>query len=244
MIKLKIDRTDGGSLRQTSKGLEAQRHAYVTGIKQLRDAIEHPDLPRVGHPHPQLTHLVVNSITAKPDGPNAANITITYHDPSGNGDHPKVSIDTALRQHTTETDLDGNRITVSYSNTGEDVDMIAQGARVSVLRPQTQLTFTRLENAHPAKTAKTYAGTINRSSIFQGAPQTWLCTSIDATSDDGGNSFLVTYQFQYNASGWQPTVSYTDPKTNRPPADLVADVGIKQVELYRLEEFKNLGLGS
>jgi hypothetical protein len=244
MIKLKIDRTSGALIRHTPSGMEAERQGYITGITHLKQALEHPDLPRIGHPHPSLPELVVRSVTAKPDGPNAAVITIAYHNPAGNGDQPKIAIGTALRQQLTETDLAGNRITVAYSATGDDLDMVTQGVRVAALRPQTELSFTRLQATHPAKSARIYAGTINRTAIFEGEPGTWLCTSIDGKSEDGGTNFLVTYQFQYNADGWQPAVSYTDPKTNRPPADLVAGVGIKQVSIYRQEEFKNLGLGS
>jgi hypothetical protein len=245
MIKLKMDRTQGALLRQTSNGLEAQRTAYITGITQLRQALEHANLPRVGQAHPDIEDLVARSITAKPDGPNAAIITIDYHNPAGsNNDIPQVKVGSALRQQSTETDLSGNRITVAYSASGEDTDLSIQGARVAVLRPQTELTFSRLETTHPASTAKTYAGTVNRSNIFDGGPGTWLCTAISGNSDDGGQTFLVTYLFQYNAEGWQPIVSYTDPKTNRPPADLVGGVGIKRVTLYRDEEFKNMGLGS
>ncbi|MAX26877.1 MAG: hypothetical protein CMJ19_20480 [Phycisphaeraceae bacterium] len=244
MIKLKIDRTEGALLRHTATGLEAQRQAYVTGITHLQQALDHPDLPRIGQAHPDIHTLVVRTITAQPDGPNAAVITITYHNPSGQGDQPKVSIGTALSQERTETDLTGNRITVAYSQSGDDADMVTQGARVTVLRPQTEISFTRLQTTHPASTSRQYAGTVNRTTIFEGEPGTWLCTSIDGDSEDGGVTFLVTYRFQYNAQGWQPTVSYTNPKTNRPPADLVNGVGIKQVNLYRQEEFKNLGLGS
>lgn len=242
MIKLKIDQISGATLTQTASGLEAQRHACITGITQLHQVFEHPDLPTVGQSHPQLPYLVVKSVTAKHDGPNAAHIVITYHDPTGHGDLPKVSVGTALRQQTSETDLAGNRITLAYTSTGLDDDLTTQGARVTVFRPQTELSFTRVQTIHPATTAKTYAGTVNRTPIFEGDPGTWLCTSIDGQSDDGGKTFLVTYRFQFNADGWQPTVSYNDPKTNRPPADLVAGVGIKQVTLYRTEEFRNLGL--
>lgn len=245
MIKFKIDRTDGALLRQTALGFEAQRLAYISGITHLKQAMDHPDLPRVGQVHPDMDQLVVQSITAKPDGPNAAIITISYHNPAGNNsDKPQVKVGSALRQQLTETDFSGNRITVAYSSSGSDENMITQGARVAVLRPQTELTLSRLETTHPARTARIYAGTINRSSIFDGAPGTWLCTAIHGNSDDGGQTFLVTYQFQFDSEGWQPTVSYTDPKTNRPPADLVPGIGIKQVMLYRDEEFKNLGLGS
>ncbi|MFG0249240.1 MAG: hypothetical protein ACF8OB_10165 [Phycisphaeraceae bacterium JB051] len=244
MIKIKFDRTEGALLRQTPTGLEAQRQAYITGITHLQQALDHPDLPRIGQAHPDIHTLIARSITAQPDGPNAAVITILYHNPGGHGDKPKVAIDTALRQELTETDVNGSRITLAYSQTGDDADMITQGARVAVLRPQTQMALTRMQTTHPAKTARQYAGTVNRTSIFEGQPGTWLCTSIDGESEDGGITFKVTYRFQYNASGWQPTVSYTNPKTNRPPADLVAGVGIKQVNLYRQEEFKNLGLGS
>jgi len=245
MIKLKIDRTQGAQLRHTASGLEAQRVAYITGIQNLKQALEHPDLPKIGQAHPDMHNLIIQSITAKHDGPNAANITLAYHNPSGNNsDKPQVKVGSALRQQTTEIDLNGNRITVAYSCSGEDQDLVTQGARVPVLKPETELTFIRLETTHPATTAKKYAGTVNRSTIFEGPPGGWLCTAITGSSDDGGKTFIVTYLFQFNENGWQPTVSYIDPKTNRPPANLTAGIGTKQVQLYRDTEFKNLGLGS
>lgn len=245
MIKFKIDQTDSAILRQTAQGLEAQRTASISGITNLKEALEHPNLPHVGHRHPQLENLVVKDITAKHNGPDTATITINYHNPSGSSsDKPQVKVGSALRSQTTETDLAGNRITVAYSASGNDKDLTTQGSRVSVLRSQTELSFARVESIHPALRAKKYAGTINRTTIFEGVPGTWLCTSISGKSDDGGLTFLTTYLFQYNESGWQPIISYTDPKTNRPPADLVAGIGIKVVTLYREEDFKNLGLGT
>ena len=144
MIKFKIDQTDSAILRQTANGLEAQRTASICGITNLKDALEHPDLPRMGHRHPQFENLVVKDIAAKHDGPNTAIITITYHNPSGNSNgQAQVNVGSALRSQTTETDLAGNRITVAYSASGDD-DLTTQGSRISVLRPQTELSFTRL----------------------------------------------------------------------------------------------------
>ncbi|MBN4061205.1 hypothetical protein JYU15_02085, partial [bacterium AH-315-I18] len=97
MIKFKIDRTHGTLLRHTALGLEAERVAYITGIENLKQALEHPDLPKIGQAHPQMHSLIVRSMTAKPDGPNAATITLSYHNPSGNNsDKPQVKVGSAL----------------------------------------------------------------------------------------------------------------------------------------------------
>jgi len=248
MAQVKIDKIEGSSLRRTAEGSEAQRIARVSGLSggasdRLRAACDAPGIPSVGEPHPTIANLYVCSLVAVPDGAAAAIVTISYRSRSAEiGETPVIQVGSSVVQTTTETDADGNRITVSYSASGDDVDLKTQGSRVSVLVPQTTLRFTRTEDASPLAKARTCVGTINKTEVFDSASGTWLCTAIAGRSLDGGATYEVTYEFQYNGRGWQPTVSYIDPQTNRPPPELTDGLGAKTVNVYLETEFKELGL--
>jgi hypothetical protein len=248
MLQVKLDRVEGSSMRQAADGLEADRIAHVTGLSgsapdRLKQALGARGLPAVGQPHPTIANLYVHALSAEPNGPDAAVVTIRYVSRGAQaGSLPLVRIGSSLTQTTTDIDADGRRITVSYSPTGEESAERTQGMRVAIRSPQTTLQFTRSEQASPLAKARRFVGRINRTAVFDSGPGTWLCTAITGQSIDGGTTFEVTYAFQHDARSWQPTVSYIDPKTNRPPADLIDGVGSRTVRVYEEAEFKELGL--
>ncbi len=250
MSKVKLDRIEGSSLRRMAEGFEAVRVAYVIGLGgdacgRLRQAVEAEGIPRVGQPHPTIENLVVQLVAVEPDGPHAAKVLIHYRSREvggGSAGGGRVEVGSTLNQRLTETNLSGERITVAYTATGDDSDLQIQGTRVPALRPQTTLQFSRNESNNPARLARQFVGTVNQARIFDGDSQTWLCTAITGKSSDGAVSFDVTYEFQHNADGWQPQVSYIDPRTNRPPADLVLGVGLKEIAIYKQTDFRELGL--
>ena len=248
MTQVRLDRIEGSAYRLGTEGVEADRVATVSGLNghaadRLRAALAASGLPRVGEAHPTIPALYAQSLHAAPDGPTAAVVTIRYRSrAAGAGQVPSLEVGSSVVQTTTDSDEAGERVTVSYSPTGAATDLKSQGARLSVFAPQTTLRFTRTEDASPLTKARAYVGTINRSAVFDSAPGTWLCTAITGRSVDGAGTSEVTYEFQYEAQGWQPKATYIDPQTNRPPFDLVAGLGAKTVRVYRECEFKLLGL--
>jgi hypothetical protein len=82
-------------------------------------------------------------------------------------------------------------------------------------------------------------------------PGTWLCSRIGADTDDAGQSYNVTYEFQHNPDSWDPTIVYIDPKTGQ-PGDGIGDEaqaqgadlgnGVKVVRVTRRANFESLNL--
>lgn len=244
-MQIKLDRIEGAALRLTGKGYEAERIAGVSGLhsaapQRLHEALTAPGMPRIGEPHPTIAGLHVASLAARPNGPGAALVTISYHSrpPQHNAE---VEVGSTVTQITTDADRAGQRVVVAHSATGDEADLRTQGVRLTMLAPQTTLRFTRAEDASPLAKARQYVGRINATAVFDSAPGTWLCTAITGRSLDGA-AYEVTYAFHYDANGWQPVATYLDPQTNRPPPNLIEHIGFKRVRLYREAEFNELGL--
>lgn len=248
MSKTKVDYIEGATLTVSSTGIEAQRVARVSGLRgpaadRLNEALQSAGMPHIGDPHPTIGGLFATTLSVKPNGSNDAIVTIRYQSRSAtNGDASMMTVGSSVTQVSSNLDSTGNIISVSYSPTGSTTDLLTQTARVSRLTPQTTLQFTRTESASPLAKARRYVGAINQTTIFESAPGKWLCVGIDGKSSDGGASYQVTYAFQLNTEGWQPTVSYTDPSTRQTPLDLVEGVGTKRIKVYPEAEFKELGL--
>ena len=126
-----------------------------------------------------------------------------------------------------------------------------QGGTVSVYLPQVSWSLSRQADLSPLDIAKTYTGKINSvpwnvdpsSSAFQ-----WLCTSIIGNSDNDGQTYFVTYSFQFNDDPyWRGTVVYIDPETGRRHKDATDAAGaaprsINYPEVYNDIDFNDLGL--
>lgn len=96
-------------------------------------------------------------------------------------------------------------------------------------------------------------GTVNEGpfledSVEEGSDKLlWLCTGISAESNDGGEFFDMTFEFQQKKQGWDATVIFIDPTTDRPVKD--PDEGklgeaslVKNVIMYRSTDFTKFGL--
>jgi len=70
------------------------------------------------------------------------------------------------------------------------------------MRPQSTRALQKILSYDPQGLADTYAGKIN-SSLWQGkAAKTVLCTAIRGYSDDGGDTYKTTFEYQYNSKTW------------------------------------------
>lgn len=255
MLQVKLDRVDGAELRRSVSGDQAVRIAQVSGLTgsgadRLRQALEAPGLPRLGDVHPTLSHLTLAEVAAEADGPDGAVLRLRYQATASRsvsvGGAPRQTgerrVGAALAQTSTDVDLTGQRIEVAYDPHGNRAQRLTQSASVTVLRPQLSFCFRRQERSDPAARARKYVGAVNSQPFQQCAAQTLLCVALTGQSSDGGRSYDVTYEFQYDAQGWQPRVSYTDPQTRRPPVDVLEGLGRKVVTVYPQIDFNELGL--
>jgi len=71
--------------------------------------------------------------------------------------------------------------------------------------PMSVVTFKRRENASPGLIASRFVGHVNSSGIFGDSSRTWLCAELSGSSNDGGLTYDVTYQFQRAADMTTPT---------------------------------------
>lgn len=130
-------------------------------------------------------------------------------------------------------------ITVAADGT-ETKETQSQGGEVDVQIPQLVLQTDRIEKFSPKAKAKEFVGTVNSNIIGTDLPRTWLCTSIQGRTDNDGESYNVTYEFQFNPETWDAIVVFIDKETGNPPPGLVEGEGIQVVQVYRAKDFNRL----
>ena len=264
MTAVTEDLIDGASFSESSNGLAATRTFLVTGLSgspsfKTAEALFATGIPRFGDAHPNAPGVVVVSRTARPasrDSNASAIVQITYGQPTAEqgvpdagGSSVQFSLGSSVQSVTTQKDASGNQILLSHTFTDTDESgnvterIETQGGEVDIQVPQTVFRVTRRESQSPGANSLFYTGKINSVPFLGGEPKTWLCTRIEGDSDDGGETFVVAYEFQYNRETWDATVVFIDPDTGRPPKDLVDGEGIKTVRVYQLVDFNALNLG-
>lgn len=240
-ITVKIDQIDGATTRRTLDGWEVQRVAYVSGLsgdynQRMAQAISAEGIPQLRQVHPAIASIFVTAVDARPAGPSGAVVRISYGTPSSQQlpeEPAQIEVGATLSQTTTYETISGDPIEVTL---GEGEDAPTQIARVTKLIPQVTVRYSRLEEASPGDKARLYVGKINETEVFSSSVGTWMCTAIQGRSNDGGATYEVTYDFQYNADGWQPRVVYIDPSTGRPHVEAESTVA----EIYESIDFTDL----
>lgn len=122
--------------------------------------------------------------------------------------------------------------------------LMNQTGMVNVQIPQTSFSFSRRESQDAIVNAQTYVGKVNSDIFFGCAVETVLCTRIESTSNDNGETFTTAYEFQYDPIGWKADVVYIDQDTGMPL--LGADIGVHNtkdaVRIYQSVAFAGLNI--
>lgn len=145
-----------------------------------------------------------------------------------------VTISGGLVEKETSIDRIGAALTTVHN--GE-----TRAATVSILVPVTVIQCDRLEVSTSKARADTYLGRVNSASWNGYAARTVLCEAIESSTDDGGDSFNVTYRFRQDPDGWDQTIVHRTP-AGEPVLSPVASVGIKTVEIYDEVSFAGLNI--
>lgn len=220
----------------------------VTGLSGdpaniLVNALNSPNIPKIGDLHPFGALLPVSRVEARPasDGSNtAATVTVSYGITGDAPDFPDVPDDnaipsleivTTLQPVTTNFDVRGFPLKIAYIK-GIDTDgdgepdtseVKDQLASVDYFIPMTTHIYRRREVTNPLFKSRLYTRSIDgdASPIFGEANNHhWIVAGISGDTDDNGRSWKVTYEFQRHPETWDVVVSYIDPETGRPPSDV------------------------
>ena len=152
----------------------------------------------------------------------------------GPGDTSQVTLASSVVQIETQLDRAGDQIIVSH-NTGE------QGGKLKVTTPQLVIVYplTKSTSAPVAFVAK-YLNKVNSILWNQADPGKWKCTAAKLEQITSGDPALwsMVFTFTLNPDGHQPQVVFIDPETGKPPPNLVADVGYKQIDWFDEVDFK------
>lgn len=255
-ISIFSDIIDGASVEQTTDGFTATRVFYATTTAQetIVQILAHADIPAFGEIHPDFDGIELVPIYALRRGCTPANadnsvyrVVIEYSRPSSTSVEPSeaeedaiIQVGSSVTSSKTEVDNTGAQIVVTLT------DQPNQTGSVDIQVPETVLTFTRREPSSPLSKALTNVGKVNSTSLGGGdfAAGTLLCLGIEGETTDGGESYNVTYRFQYRPGTWVATVVYIDPETDRPHEDVVisTDTGVVYAEIYEEVNFTSLNL--
>lgn len=145
---------------------------------------------------------------------------------------------------------------VTDPNTGVKAKQTVQEATIQIrqaeyLNPLVVMRVERTESGSPEQVARRFVGTVNSAPLGIGSsglrkddPRTWLCTRIDGTSNDGGQTYHVTYEFQYNPASYDFHAVFINPETGQPQfdPDFITGEEEQNYRVYDEADFNDLGI--
>jgi hypothetical protein len=256
--------TDGNTWRDTRVFLVTEVDGEAAGRRF--QAMNADGVPRRNAPHPAIPGAVVKDISCdSASGSSNTQFRVTVNYESGSGSNPnepeqkpRVSLGSTATPVQTNQDIDGKIMKVSYQWPGDRglLGPDEQPGTVEVQVPSTVINYTRLETESPLEKSLSFVGKVNRTSMLGQGERTWLCTRIQGDSDDDGQTYTVSYEFQLKPEGrknWDAVVSYWDAENDAPPPNLGdppnaggefdAGLAIKSFKVYESADFYSLGLG-
>lgn len=239
-----------------------ERGFFVKGLtntdyKVLMSALEHLGIPQAGtFLGSEAPNLIVTERTPVVKDKGDVEVTVVYEhflnegqrfdDPLGGVFCGEVR--TNLQQVTTNKDGSGELITVQHTYPEGDANFPGetkqQTGEIQVFVPQRTFTVQGLKNVYaPWLISWSIIGKVNLNPWSGAEARKWLCTSAGwkiADAAAGSNKYLMTFEFQHNPDGWDPTVVFIDEKTNRPPPNLVEGEGYKTIPYLEAVDFDSI----
>lgn len=260
-MAVSIDIVEGGRGRYTPMGWEIIRVATVTGVDPSAGGVDAMQeavnaviavTGTFGAAHPTISTVEVAEFAPEQIASDIIRVVITYRVSGVTLQIGTYSIEvgTALSQQETNIDKNGDPIYVEYTYP-DDYPLeprlqgrtVRVGVTLSVLTPESSLRIVSRETEEPGSASRFYVGKVN-SGAFRfdetAQPGTWIVMAITGRSEDGGVSYIVTYELQYRADGWEQAAVYVDTQTGRPPSDLLDDVGKKFVQEHEEADFNTM----
>jgi len=231
----------------------------ATPVERLYDAINATNLPEIGSEHPTIPFAVLAEIRGDPAGAGSdkAFVTAIYKGPEIITAEPNPTTDpgtlydsVALQDIETRFDRAGEQILLTKVELSET---ITQPGVASLQIPVVIRGVQRREVANPSSLAAQYVGKVNSTPLWGEDARRWLCTRIDGTSTDFGDSYTVNYEFQRSEllryspsptdtySSWDALLVFED-EDGRPIENPVFGESMQIIQVYGEEDFDQLGL--
>ncbi|MFH1732456.1 MAG: hypothetical protein ABIF82_12515 [Planctomycetota bacterium] len=269
-----LDKLDGSTGTYDALGwVSMTRTALVTGLTgtgqaELAETLTATNMPAIGSVHPQIATLYLDSYAPMALGGGKAKVTLTYKRKDDQSDDAAVlTVGTTLEQKETNTDYLGAVMEIDVADdylVAHPDAALTQTGTATVGIPKTTLHFTRRETTCPATKSAAYVGSTNSggwTGVDSKAPaRIWLCTAITGTSNDGGVTYQVDYDFvhaeriidgdgEVTQCTWDAFVFWQDPATGKPdPSSDDIDYaaasgdGWARFQMYPTMDFNDLSL--
>jgi len=266
---------EGASVRQTLTEMSITDVYFMDdmtpGVSIMEDALATDGLPQMNAYHPRQTTLRVQSRDVEtPGGHFAVLVRVTYSNaqPGGGGgntggpqtpdDPARASVGAVVSAEERDFDSSDVQIIVKEFTNNEDppTKYAKQTRSIQVLVPQVTRRYVRITTSDPQAVAMEYVGKVNSRNWNGGPAYTWLCTGINGETDDYGQTWTVTYDFQYQSqvvlgleNGWNKIITAIDTTTGNPatgaelpPAGQSEGQGTLWVSPYKTINFGALNL--
>lgn len=218
MADVDVDIVGESSLVLTRDGYEKTREYRVYnltgGTLSAREYEAMQYVPSRKTPHESIPLINVDTVEAEALSGEIVRVRVVYRTPKGGnrppeeGEAPRVEVFGVLESSVTNEDKDGNLIVVPVpaGQTGEPL----RGPQISIQLPRFGVRYTVRQAFAPDDLAAQYVGSVN-STTYKGRPaRTWLVGPIRGTSDDGGVTFVNTYELFYNKNTWKARLYWQD----------------------------------
>lgn len=146
--------------------------------------------------------------------------TTNFYYPNGDRTKPKRQIAVSHRFPLWETGIAATAFDKDYPR------CIFQGGEVNIPFPQSNYGFSLIVTTDsPVTIANTLVASINAKPLLGQKELTWICSEVRwECNAPAGNPFApattynMSFEFQNNVDGWDPTVVFLDHRTSRPPS--------------------------
>ena len=274
MSTIRPDIRDGASGRLSADGWECERVMVVENMTKgsaasrlYRSALA-PGVPRLYSQHPSIPHCLLREIRAEPnESGTVITLRLAYRtDLEKIADAAAavrlVRVSASVVAHDVNTDITGQPLVVSYVSRSEGGGGEQTGT-VSLLEPQITVAYDAGARTVPAAVqryiaeCKRYVGLVNSGACpwdSSAKPREWLCTGINGTTEDGGETWNSEPSFQYSRwdpdyhyFGWDAFIAWKDPNTGRPPSDVMwvterTHNGMNRYQIYNMVDFRAMNL--
>ena len=227
----------GGSINVTlQNGAKVMRKFIISEIEGnpsaiIFNGINAGGVPRPGDPHPDIPFQTVESIQSDVLGSNEIALSINYSNIAQAVDEEAqvfISISGSVQSVLTNeffTPVGKQLMQLDYryplnrdpegTNTVKKIIATANKQQAIIV-----VTLKRLESENPLTKAVRFVDRINTRRFLGTGPRTWLCSSITGDSNDGNETYQVSYVFEFRPQTWDVDLFFTNKETGEIPIDV------------------------